>query len=135
MEKETWMSSAAHPGYREGAVAGCMSAVLLLSGTATTHALELLDLTGEMFIAGATLVDPPPDEARTQAYFTIGGDAALALYDGLPSPEEPDICRGEGRNMKSAGSLYCSITGDRSEAECSFVMSLETGEAAEGLPC
>lgn len=114
---------------------GWLAATLLFSGGLATQALEPLDLTGEMFVAGATPVDPTPDEPKTHAYFWIDGAGGLVLYDSIPLPEEPDICRGEGRSMKTVGALYCSIAEDRSEAECSFALHLETGETAAGLPC
>jgi hypothetical protein len=93
-------------------------------------------LSGEMFIGGATLVDPPSGEAtNTPAYLTVTGPAALRLYRTMQSPEDEDLCRGDGHKMKRAGTLSCSIDGRGQVAVCDFGVDLRSGMLAGGRPC
>lgn len=97
---------------------------------------DAVRLSGEMFVGGATLVDPPPGEARnTHAYLTVTGPAALRLYRTLTGPEEDDLCRGEGHKMKRAGTLSCSIVAGGQQAVCDFAVELRSGTLAAGRPC
>lgn len=93
-------------------------------------------LTGEMLVGGATLVDPPPDEARSShAYLTVTGPAALRLYRGMPAREEDDLCRGDGHKRRRAGTLSCSIDASGRVAVCDFAVDLRSGAMADGRPC
>ena len=92
-------------------------------------------LRGEMFIAGATLVDPPTDEKRdTHAYLTISGDAARRLYNTLKVPAKADACL-PGRRLKSVGHVSCSVGAKASDARCDFGLNLADGTIAPGLVC
>jgi hypothetical protein len=116
-----------------GLLAGSVLAVI---AAGTVVGQDALRLSGEMMIGGATLVDPPPGEARnTHAYLTITGPAALSLYRNLPAAEEDDLCRGDGRRMRRAGALTCSIDARRQEATCDFGVDLRSGTLAGGRPC
>lgn len=89
-----------------------------------------------MQIGGATLVDPPPDDAKnTHAYLTVTGAAALRLYRNMPVQEEDDLCRGGGRKLKRAGTLSCSIAAGGREAVCDFAVDLRSGTMTGGRPC
>ncbi|MFO1159270.1 MAG: hypothetical protein U1E60_10565 [Reyranellaceae bacterium] len=89
-----------------------------------------------MVIGGAHLVDPPPGEAKnTHAYLTVTGPAALRLFRNMPAREEDDLCRGEGRKLKRAGDLSCSIAAGGKDAICDFALDLRTGKLAGGRPC
>jgi len=93
-------------------------------------------LNGEMFIGGATPVDPPSGEAKnTHAYLTVTGPAALRLYGAIGTKEEEDLCRGGGRKLRRAGALSCSIAAGGQEAVCDFSVDLRSGRLAEGRPC
>jgi hypothetical protein len=92
-------------------------------------------LRGEMFIAGATLVDPPPEEVRdTHAYLTISGDAARRLYNTLKVPASADLCL-SGRRLKRVGNISCSVGGKARDARCDFGLNLTDGSIAPGLVC
>lgn len=92
-------------------------------------------LRGEMFIAGATLVDPPPEEAHdTHAYLTISGDAARRIYNGLKTPDIADDCR-SGRRLKRVGAISCSVGAKTDDASCDFALKLDDGTTAPGLVC
>lgn len=93
-------------------------------------------LSGEMFIGGATLVDPPSGEAKnTHAYLTVTGPAALRLYRNMPAREEDDVCRGDGHKVRRAGTLACSIDARGQQAACDFGLDLRSGLPAGGRPC
>ena len=92
-------------------------------------------LAGEMFIAGATLVDPPPGEpADTHAYLSLTGSAARSLFRALKAPEMPDACL-PGRKMKSIGPIHCSVGAKPGDARCDFGIDLARGITAPGLVC
>ena len=113
-----------------GILAGAVLAAFAAMGQDAVH------LSGEMMIGGATLVDPPAGEAKnTHAYLTITGPAALRLYRSLPAAEEDDLCRGDGRKMRRAGTLSCSINPRGQEATCDFGIDLRSGTLAGGRPC
>ena len=122
------------PTLRRGAAV--VAAVLLIAPAASAGDPAKPDrLRGEMFIAGATLVDPPPDEPRdTHAYLTISGDAARRLYASLKTAEAPDLCL-PGRRLKRVGHLTCSVGGRPADARCDFGLDLDAGRLAPGLVC
>jgi hypothetical protein len=92
-------------------------------------------LRGEMFIAGRTLVDPPPEERRnTHAYLTVTGEAARRLFNTMTAPATADLCQ-PGRRMKSAGHLRCSVGTKPAEAQCDFSIDLSNGMLGAGLVC
>jgi hypothetical protein len=90
---------------------------------------------GEMFIAGATLIDPPPDEAAdTHAYFSLSGAAALRLYQALKAKETRDACS-PGRRLKTVKQLRCSIAAAGGDARCDFAIDLRRATIANGSVC
>ena len=92
-------------------------------------------LTGELFIAGKTPLDPPPEEPKnTHAYVTIDGAAAMQMYRSMRAKPEKDLCR-EGNTMKSAGPLTCSLTPSGRGATCDYAIDLVNGALADGRPC
>jgi hypothetical protein len=112
-----------------------MSAIILLPAAAYAGGdMQNPDrLRGQMFIAGATLVDPPPDEPRrSHAYLEVTGDAARHLYETMPAHAVPDLCS-PGRRFKQAGHLTCSV-GAR-DARCAFAIDLRDGALAAGTVC
>lgn len=92
-------------------------------------------LRGELFIAGATLIDPPLDEPHdSHAYLMIEGSAARRLYVGLKAADVPDLCL-PGRRVKRVGHLTCSVGATAADARCDFGLNLGDGSAAPGLVC
>ena len=93
-------------------------------------------LRGKMFIAGKTVVDPPPREAKnTHAYISITGNAAKRMYRTMRGRIQPNECRSDGWKMKTAGPLTCSISRDGKKASCDFAISLVNGRSKDGQPC
>ena len=110
-------------------------AAALPLATATADAPDPDRLRGEMFISGATLVDPPPEEPRdTHAYVSIEGTAARRMYDALKVAATPDLCV-SGRRLKRAGHVACSVGTKPSDARCDFAVNLVEGSLAPGLVC
>ena len=92
-------------------------------------------LAGELLIGGATLVDPPPGEARdSHAYFSITGAAARRLFDSMRGPQTADACE-PGQRVRRQGPLRCIIGPRRQDVSCSFAIDLRSGSLAPGLPC
>lgn len=108
--------------------------VCIFAGPATSQTET--PLRGNMFIAGKTLSDPPPGEARnSHVYMTITGLAALRIYRGIRGKPKDDACRGDGWMQKSAGQMSCVLSPDRKKAECDFSLSLIDGRTAYGRIC
>lgn len=114
-----------------------LSLALALTATSTNAgmALDVTKLQGEMFIAGATTVDPPPTEPKnTHAYMTIAGPAALRIYQNLRVKPEDDLCQ-DGHKLKRAGKISCSVGKNGKDASCDFALDLVSGQAAAGRAC
>jgi hypothetical protein len=102
-------SAIAEPGTARRAAA-CRSAVAMAALVAMLAALcfvtpaqaqEAVALSGELFVAGRTAIDPPAREPKnSHAYFTVEGDAARRMFTSMRSKEEKDLCRGEGWKLK-----------------------------------
>lgn len=92
-------------------------------------------LSGAMFIAGARLVDPPPDEkSNTHAYLTLTGVAARRMYQSLDASAKADLCV-PGRRSKTVGAVQCSVDGKGGDAQCAFALDLRTGAVVPGTVC
>jgi hypothetical protein len=115
------------------------AAVLLVAaGSATTQidAQDTASLRGNLYIAGKTAIDPPPNEPKkTHAYMTIEGAAALQMYRAMNAAERDDECLGDGWRTKSAGTLQCSISANRKDARCNFSVDLIAGRLASRSAC
>ena len=111
------------------------SLVFLLATGPACLAQEVSQLRGEVFFAGRTPVDPPPDEPKnSHAYMTVSGAAALRMYRAMRSSEEANLCEA-GQRMKRAGALVCSVTRDGRNATCDFSIDLIKGALDSGRPC
>jgi len=98
-------------------------------------AQDVIALRGELYIAGKTPVDPPPNEPKnSHAYMLVTGPAALRMYRNMRAKEEPNLCE-EGKTMKRAGPLMCSLAKNGREASCDFSVDLHNGRLDEGRPC
>jgi hypothetical protein len=99
-------------------------------------AQESVRLSGELFVAGRTAIDPPAREPKnSHAYFSVEGDAARRMFISMRSKEENDLCRGEGWKLKRAGNLYCSVAANGKDAACDFSVDMMKGALAPGKPC
>ncbi len=92
-------------------------------------------LRGEMFLAGKTAIDPPPNEPKnSHAYVTITGPAALRMYRAMRAKDEDNVCE-PGKRIKRAGPLACSIGANGRDASCDFSVDLIKGQLNDGRPC
>lgn len=106
----------------------------VLSGP--VHAQAGAKLTGEVFIAGKTPSDPPPNEPRlTHAYVTLEGAGALQMYQSMKVTAKEDLCLGNGAKIKRVGNLSCSVKADGKSATCDFSLDLNSGRTGAGKPC
>jgi len=107
----------------------------LLATVQACPAQDVSPLRGEVFVAGTTPVDPPPDEPKnSHAYMTVSGAAALRMYRAMKAGEEPNLCEA-GKRMKRAGALMCSLSRDGRTATCDFSIDLINGALDSGRPC
>jgi hypothetical protein len=112
---------------------GLIGIVTVLSLHASAQ--NAIKLGGELFIAGKTPLDPPPEEPKnTHAYVTTTGPAAMQMYRNMRAKPEKDLCR-EGNTMKSAGPLSCSLARNGKAATCDYAIDLVKGALADGRPC
>ena len=110
-----------------------LGAGLLAAGACLAQ--EPLQLRGEVFIAGKTPIDPPPEEPKnSHAYMTVTGPAALRMYRAMTAKDEPNQCE-TGKRIKRAGPLSCSLSRDGRSARCDFSVNLRSGALDEGRPC
>jgi hypothetical protein len=106
---------------------------LVLSPQAVAQ--DAIALTGDVFLAGKTPVDPPPNEPKnSHAYMTVTGPAALRLYRAMRGKEEKDDCL-TGHRIKRAGLLSCSLGKNGKDATCDFSLDLVKGALDSGRAC
>jgi hypothetical protein len=92
--------------------------------TPVLAAIEALPIVGEVYMV--------PNSTNT--YVTLKGKGALQMYKAMSAKPIKDACR-EGRTLKSAGNLYCSLAKDGKSADCNFGLNTKTGTASVGQPC
>jgi len=93
-------------------------------------------LTGSYQIAGATLIDPPPDEpANSHLYVELTGAAARDLYAALPAAPKADACAGPGARMKTAGDIQCTQYAGGQRHRCWFGVDLRKQTVTRGVVC
>jgi hypothetical protein len=125
------LSFSSHLAVLSGVLAG-----LVCVGAASVLAQDARPLAGEVFVAGATPLDPPAGEAAdTHAYVSLNGEGAVAIYGAMQAAEIDDLCRGEGWKLKNSGPLVCSFHAPSGEAACDFSLDLVSGSLDEGIPC
>lgn len=114
---------------------GAAALALLLSASSPSLAQKPAALKGELYLAGKTPIDPPPEEPKnSHAYVTLTGPGALQMYRAMKAKAEPNLCE-EGKTMKRAGPLMCSVSRDGRNASCDFSIDLLQGTLADGQPC
>lgn len=123
---------------RRLAIAGALAFAAVVSALSADAAGDMQNpdrLRGRMFIAGATLVDPPADEPhRSRAYFAVEGEAARHIFEAMATPAEPDLCQ-PGRKLKRVANLVCSVDSRAQDARCDFAIDLRSGELTVGSVC
>jgi hypothetical protein len=115
-----------------------VAAAVLLAAAGTTAIAEQdeVNLQGNLYIGGKSLIDPPPNEPKnTHVYMKIEGPAALKVYRAMKGKEREDECLGDGWRTKSAGQMQCWLAANRKDANCSFGMDLATGRVSAGSVC
>ncbi|MGZ0018272.1 hypothetical protein [Nitrosomonas sp. wSCUT-2] len=99
--------------------------VLLLLAALPVAAWQYQSLSGQYRIAGKTVIDPPPSEAKdTHLHLTLSGAAARDLYNAMKVAPKPDECAGNGATIKTVGAMQCLRSEDGKEYECSFAIDI-----------
>ncbi len=92
-----------------------------------------MPLNGEVKISSAPLSDPLPDGSPV-AFFTIDGDAAKAIFDGMiKSRIVRNYCSESGMAMKMVGDISCTKQGRK--YRCNFGVGLSDGKSQKGYTC
>jgi hypothetical protein len=137
-EGEPWSATTIRFKRRPATRAITLAVVMAFAGQAETAAQDMqrrTPLSGDIFIAGRTLVDPPQDELRnTHAYIRLTGAAARRLFDAIKGKVAADACE-EGRRAKAVGNVVCSVGTKVNDAHCDFGIDTRDGTIAEGPPC
>jgi|GEM_PF-6707271 len=127
---------ARHTTTRRSAVAALVALLAPACFVTPAPAQEPVALSGALFVAGRTAIDPPAREPKnSHAYFTVEGVAASRMFASMRAKEEKDLCRGEGWKLKRAGNLYCSVAPNGKDAACDFSVDMTKGALAPGKPC
>jgi hypothetical protein len=119
-------------------------AVLLCAAgiPALAQDVQLKPITGSFYAGPAMDADDQTGPAD-HIYMTITGDAAKAMWDGIPGESKPDECI--GRMVKWSQSLACyagpspesggALAPDDSPYECYMGVDLKAGELYLGHDC
>ena len=99
--------------------------LLLLLAALPVAAWQYQSLSGQYRIAGQTVIDPPPFEARdTHLHLELSGAAARDLYNAMKVAPKPDECAGDGALIKTIGEMQCLRSEDGKEFQCSFAIDI-----------
>ena len=110
------------------AVLACMAAVVA--------AADRNALSGTYRIGGATLIDPPTDEApNTHLYVELTGAAARDLYESMAVAPKPDLCTGPGSRVKTVGEMQCTRYASGQRFRCAFGIDLRKQTVTRGIVC
>lgn len=111
-------------------------ATLAIAVATTAVAADRDALTGTYRIAGATLIDPPPDEpSNSHLYVELTGAAARDLYASIPAAPKADACAGRGARMKTAGDMQCTQYAGGQRHRCWFGIDLRKQTVTRGVVC
>jgi hypothetical protein len=123
-------------------VLGIAALLCAASVPAPAQDVPLKPITGQYYVGPAMDSDDPNGPAD-HIYMTITGDAAKAMWDGIPGESQPDECI--GRMVKWSKSLACyagpspesggSLAPDDSPYECYMGIDLKAGELYLGQDC
>jgi hypothetical protein len=116
-----------------------MKLVLALAsmlGANGTVAADYRPLQGSYRVAGATLIDPPADEAQdTHFYVDLEGSAARDLYQALEVKAVAGVCGEPGDLTKRSGGVQCTKAAGGKQYHCAFGVELKTQRVVDGVVC
>jgi hypothetical protein len=93
-------------------------------------------LTGQFDIAGATAVDPPPDEPRdTHLRVYLTGDSARALYEHMKVSTGEHPCGDPEGLSKTIGGMTCVRRRSDGGHECWFAIDIAAQRIDSGWAC
>lgn len=110
--------------------------ILLLLTVLPVAAWQYQSLSGQYRIAGQTVIDPPPSEARdTHLHLELSGAAARDLYNAMKVAPKPDECADDGAMIKTAGEMQCLRSEDGKEFQCSFAIDIANQKITRASVC
>lgn len=116
-----------------------MKSAVALAGIAlvlSAAAADYRTLHGSYLIGGATLIDPPPTEARdTHLYLDLDGATARDLYRALKAKPEDGVCGAPGDLTKRQGGVQCTRVHGGNEYHCAFGVELRTQRVVAAVVC
>lgn len=93
-------------------------------------------LRGTYFLAGKTLVDPPPGEARdSHLYLELTGAAARSLYARMKTRPIEDPCGDPGDTLKAQGAIQCARAARGRDYRCWLGIDLDGQRVVNGRVC
>ena len=110
--------------------------ILLLLAVLPVAAWQYKSLSGQYRIAGKTVVDPPPSEAKdTHLHLALSGAAARDLYNAMKVAPKPDECAGNGAMIKTVGDMQCLRSEDGKDFQCSFAIDIANQKITGASVC
>lgn len=124
---------------RAGRVLTATGAAVLVATVGLAMAAHVGDvrrLAGFYHWRGATLVDPPPGEARdTHLVVNLEGSAARELYERLGTTPVRDACLDDGSLTRQRNALRCTRHPEPGRYTCDFAIDARSGRLAAGQAC
>lgn len=110
--------------------------ILLLLAALPVAAWQYNSLSGQYRIAGQTVIDPSPSEARdTHLHLELSDAAARDLYHAMKVDPKPDECTGNGAMIKTVGEMQCLRSQDGKEFQCSFAIDIANQKITGASVC
>ena len=118
------------------AAAGMLVAAVGLAVAAGTELRDARRLLGTYHWRGATIVDPPPGEARdTHLVIGLEGNAARELYERLGTTPVRDACLDDGSLTRQRNALRCTRHPEAGRYTCDFAIDARSGRLMPGQAC
>ena len=110
--------------------------LLLLFAALPVAAWQYKILSGQYHIAGKTVIDPPPSEAKdTHFHLSLSGAAARDLYNVMKVTPKADICIADGAMVKTIGEMQCLRFKDGKKFQCSFAIDIANQKITGASAC
>lgn len=131
------MRNALAPGFAKAlCLAGLSFASLLPWQGSVAESLTEAPLSGSYFLAGKTLVDPPPGEARdSHLYLELTGRSARALYARMQARPQEDPCGDPGDRLKRQGAIQRTRAARGRDYRCWLGIDLDGQRVVNGRVC
>jgi hypothetical protein len=111
-------------------------AVLLPWQSSVAETITEAPLRGTYFLAGKTLVDPPPGESRdSHLYMELTGNGARDLYARMKTRPMEDPCGNRGDTLKTLGAIQCGRDARGKDYRCWLGIDMAGQRVVNGRVC